>query len=299
MGYQSVIVANPARLSARNNRLCIDNGETAGIPLEDIRCLMLESAQISLTSALLARLAESGITVFVCDGKHLPKAVFQPVSNHSRQLRQLRLQMNQTLPAKKRLWRQIVAAKVANQAKCLDLAETAGGKALRAMVPFIKPGDPQNVEGRAAAFYFKALFGSDFARDDENEVNAALNYGYALFRGVAARTLAVYGFEPCLGLHHASELNNYNLADDLMEPFRPLVDLYVFLNRYTLGGGLTTAVKANLLDLANAEVLSGSERHSAAYAVERLVQSLAACLGGQKEGLVLPALTGLARHEYE
>ena len=151
MGYQSVIVANPARLSARNNRLCIDNGETAGIPLEDIRCLMLESAQISLTSALLARLAESGITVFVCDGKHLPKAVFQPVSSHSRQLRQLRLQMNQTLPAKKRLWRQIVAAKVANQAKCLDLAETAGGKALRAMVPFIKPGDPQNVEGRAAA----------------------------------------------------------------------------------------------------------------------------------------------------
>ena len=260
---------------------------------------MLESAQITLTSALLARLAESGDTVFVCDGKHLPKAVFQPVSSHSRQLRQLRLQLSQTLPAKKRLWRQVVEAKVANQTKCLELIEAVGEKSLRALIPLIKPGDPQNIEGRAAALYFKSLFGTGFARDDENDINTALNYGYALFRGLIARTLAVYGFEPCLGLHHASELNNYNLADDLMEPFRPLVDLYAVLNRDTLNRGVTTAVKANLLDLTNAEMLSGGERHSAAYAAERLVQSLAACLNGKKESLALPVLTGLARHEYE
>ena len=298
MGYRSIVIANPAKLSASSSRLVIDTGEKSLIPLEDIRCVMLENRQITLTSSLITQLGEAGITVFACSGYHLPASVFYPMNTHSRQLKQIRLQIAQTQPAQKRLWQQIVEMKIKNQANCLEFCGLPGHDKLRGMLPLVRSGDPANVEGRAAAVYFKALFGKDFTRSQDNSTNAVLNYGYAIFRGLIARTLAVYGFESCLGLHHTSELNNFNLADDLIEPFRPIVDLHAALNCRDIIQ-FSTAEKAALLDLTNTEVLSGGERHSAAYAVERLVQSYTACLNKQKDRLVLPVLKGLERHEYE
>lgn len=298
MGYRSVVITNPATLTFKNNRLVIETWEKNEIPLEDIRCLMLESSRVTLTSALIARLGEAGVAVYACDGQHLPRCVFQPVNSHSRQLKQLRLQLAQTLPAQKRLWRQIVQAKIANQARCLaQCGQDTVAEHLRGMVPRVRAGDPDNLEGQAAARYFKALFGKDFTRTQDNAHNAVLNFGYAVFRGYIARTLAVYGLEPCLGIHHASELNNFNLADDLLEPFRPLVDLYSAVNteESTL---LTTGEKAALLDLTNTQILSGGEKHAAAYAVERLVQSLLGCYNKQRAELLLPELLRLKRHEY-
>lgn len=298
MSYRSIVVANPAKLTASKNRLVIDTGEKVLVPLEDIRCIMLENRQITLTSSLLTQLGEAGITVFTYSGLHLPASVFYPINSHSRQLKQLRMQIEQSQPSRKRLWQQIVETKIKNQALCLELCGLSGHENLNKMLPLIRSGDPANVEGRAAAYYFKALFGKEFTRKQENITNAVLNYGYTIFRGLIARTLAVYGFEPCLGLHHKSELNNFNLADDLMEPFRPVVDLYAAKNRLDIMQ-LSIIEKAYLLDLINTEVSSGGENHSAAYAVERLVKSLTACLGKQKNDLVLPTLTGLDRHEYE
>ena len=297
-GYRSIVLANPAKLSVRNNSLAIDNGEVSLIPLEDIRCLMLENRQITLSSALLSRLAGEGIAVYTCADNHLPCSVFTPVNCHSRQLKQLRLQLKQTQPKLKRLWQETVKAKIENQAKCLELLGREGKEDLLRLLPLIRSGDSTNVEGRAAARYFKALFGKDFSRDGEHPVNGALNYGYAIFRGLVARTLTVYGFEPCLGIHHESELNNFNLADDLIEPFRPVVVMYAAQNLIDITQ-LGTAEKAALLNLLNTEMLSGGEKHGAAYAAERLVMSLAACFSGHKNSIILPKLTGLRRHDYE
>lgn len=298
MGYRNIIIANPAKLTVSKNRLVIDTGEQALVPLEDIRCIMLENRQITLTSSLLTQLGEAGITVFACSRLHLPASVFYPINSHSRQLKQLRMQIEQSQPSRKRLWRQIVEMKIKNQALCLELCGLPGHENLNRMLPLIRSGDPENIEARAAAYYFKALFGKEFTRKQENITNAVLNYGYTIFRGLIARTLAIYGFEPCLGLHHKSELNNFNLADDLMEPFRPIVDLYAAKNCLDIIQ-LSTIEKAYLLDLINTEVYSGGEKHNTAYAVERLIKSLTACLSKQKDSLVLPMLKGLDRHEYE
>ena len=157
--------------------------------------------------------------------------------------------------------------------------------------------DGKNVEARAAALYFKALFGNGFVRGEENGINAALNYGYAIVRGYIARMLANCGFEPCIGIHHSSELNNFNLADDLIEPFRPLVDMFVYQK---IGSeDFDLAEKREICNILNYEMISGGERHSAAYAVERLVHSLERCFEDKTEELVLPRLCELKRHEYE
>lgn len=297
-GFRSIIIANPARLSADRERLVIDTWEKTYIPMEDIRCLMLENRQITLTSSLLSRLGDMGIPVFACSGTHLPSSVFYPINCHSRQLKQLRLQMQQSLPFEKRMWQQAVVSKINNQAVCLELCENPKAENLKTFAKAVRPGDPENLEGRAAAAYFKALFGKDYTRGQENHTNALLNYGYSIFRGMIARTLAVYGFEPCLGIHHSSELNNFNLADDFLEPFRPIVDLFAVKNRWE-GATITTGEKAALLDLINVQVLSGGERHSASYAIERLVQSYTACLNKEKNSLTLPTLKGLERHGYD
>ena len=161
----------------------------------------------------------------------------------------------------------------------------------------VTSGDKDNLEAAAAAYYFPALFGTGFTRSADDGRNAALNYGYAILRGYAARCAAVYGLLPWEGLHHCSQLNQYNLADDLMEPFRPVVDLYVAAN-VDEESTLAPALKHALFGLMNADILSGGQHHSVAYAMERLVQSLRT--GMEKGGaLALPKLLAWQPHGYE
>lgn len=199
------------------------------------------------------------------------------------------------------MWQDIVAAKIKNQAKCLELCgvDIEYCSKVSNLGRAVRSGDPENVEGQAAALYFKFLFGAGFARAQDTETNAALNYGYAIVRGYIARTIANYGYEPCIGIHHHSELNNYNFADDLIEPFRPLVDLFVFQN--LLGERFSANEKRELCNILNYEMISGGERHSMAYSIERLVQSVGRCFADESkcEKLLLPEINRLARHEYE
>ena len=201
-------------------------------------------------------------------------------------------------PLRKRLWQSIVQAKIRNQARCLVL-EGKNGEGLTALAERVRSGDPDNAEATAAARYFPLLFGDEFVRrEDEDLRNAALNYGYALLRGCAARNLAVYGFIPSLGLCHHSGVNSFNLADDIMEPFRPLVDLAVSRHVFERDA-LTPETKRMLFSLLSMDVLSGGQRHSVAYAMERLVQSLGRSLEEKAPALLLPELQELKLHEYE
>jgi len=299
MGYRSVVISSAVHISVKNRQLIISGEATGSIPVEDIRTLMIESRAATITSYALSELSENGVCVYLCDEKHLPSAVLQPFCRYSRQRKQLMLQLEQSKPTEKRMWRDVVVSKITNQAKCLELCGVNDEqvKKVTRLSLQVQSGDPTNIEAQAAVLYFRALFGSSFSRSEENEINAALNYGYAIVRGYIARILANYGFEPCLGIHHHSELNNFNLADDLIEPFRPLVDLFVFQNMPE--GNLSPSDKRELCNILNYEMISGKEHHATAYAIERLVHSLERCMGDKEESLLLPYIEELKRHEYE
>lgn len=226
MSYRCLMIVNPARIRCKNEQLLIETEEVHSVPIEDISAIVLESRQSTITTAALAALAQNGVVTFWCDETHLPCGISLPFAQHSRQLGVLRWQMELTLPTKKRMWQQIVTAKIKNQAECLALCgKTQEAAFLFGRAKAVTSGDKDNLEASAAAYYFPALFGAGYTRRNEDTRNAALNYAYAILRGYMARCLAVYGFLPCLGLHHDSELNQFNLADDLMEPFRPVADL--------------------------------------------------------------------------
>ncbi len=299
MGYRSVFVRSPARISLKQGQLHIETDLARTLPPEDMDVLLLEDPRSTVTAAALTACAEAGVTVLFCNGQHMPCAVLTPWNSHSRQYAVLKDQLSLTLPTKKRLWQQLVQAKLANQAACLHLCEKhQAADQIEARGKLVQSGDATHQEAPAAALHFTALFGADFTWADSSLANAALNYGYAIFRGHLARLLAGYGFAPALGLNHCSELNAFNLADDLIEPYRPLVDLFVATQvDPALPPVLPPALKQQLLGLLHTQVLVGDARHSASHAMELTVQSLRrAC--SEKMPLQLPRLTGLQPHTY-
>ncbi len=296
MAYRNVMVTQPCRISCQREQLIIQGETSASFPLEDLLSLLIESRQCTLTTAALSALAKSGTTVFLCDEKHIPCAVALPLAQHSRQLEVTRAQLAWTQSERNRWWQQIVVSKIRNQAECLSLCGLFdSASVLYKQAQAVTRGDRENREATAAALHFPALFGKGFTRSAEYDGrNAALNYGYAILRGCMARCLAVYGFIPWVGLHHGSTLNAWNLADDMMEPYRPVVDLFVAA-QVDEEAALDTRLKSQLFNLLNVDILSGQQRHSVAYAMERQVQSLRS---GSKE-LCLPCLVELRQHRYE
>lgn len=299
MEYRNLFLANPARLSVQRNQLVIEQEERYTIPLEDISTVLIESQQVTLTARAIAAMAEQGITVILCDEKHLPSCQILPMDQYCRQRKLLMAQVEIGKPLQKQLWQQIVVQKIRNQAKCLRLAGKEGAEELMRLAGSVLSNDSDNREAVAAALYFPALFGEDFTRGSDDSRNAALNYGYAILRGGIARNLVTHGLEPCIGLHHRSELNQFNLADDLIEPFRPLVDLYVAQHFSGDEEVLTPRQKVGLFDLTRYLVEQAGKRYRVMLAVSRSCSSLANSIVEQKLALELPELLPLERHEYE
>lgn len=300
MAYRNIFIENPAKISIRNKQLLIETDKVHSIPVEDISALLIENQRSSITSAALSFLGESGVAVFCCDKKHLPCAILTPFCRHSRELAVLKTQLNCTEPQKKRLWQKIIRSKISNQALCLELSQKIeAADTIKQLANKVRSGDPENVEATAAMKYFPYLFTNDFSRNNDDVINASLDYGYAILRGYIARTLAVYGFQPTLGIHHRSELNHFNLADDLIEPFRPLVDLMVSSMNEFRGEEFNPDCKKILFSSLSMEILSGGQHHSTAYAIERLIKSLIRALEDGKSELCLPELIPLKLHTYE
>jgi CRISPR-associated protein Cas1 len=302
MEFRNVVIANPARLSIRHGQLCIAQSEEVLVPIEDICTLMLESRQVQISSAALETLAVRGVTVFFCDERHLPSAQLLSMNQFHRQKKLLYAQFSLGKPLQKQLWQMIVKQKIANQAQCLRLCGREGAEELEAMAAGVHSGDTRNTEATAAAFYFPRLFYNSFTRgDDLCAENAALNYGYAILRGCVARNLVMHGLEPCIGIHHHSELNQFNLADDLIEPYRPVVDLFVATNVYGQQSDerLTPALKRKLFNLTNALVMQGNKKLRVMTSVDRSAASLAASILNDCNQLELPLLIGLEEGRYE
>jgi len=199
-----------------------EGAETA-IPIEDIAYLVLDTPQTTLTGALLIALADAKAVVIQSDARHHPAMMALPFHGHHKQAEIAHLQIETTLPFRKRAWQIIVRSKIDNQKEHLiSLGRDVG--ALPALIGRVKSGDPDNLEAQAARAYWSRLF-DNYRRDDDSDLrNAMLNYGYAIIRAGLARAITVAGLIPAFGLHHASISNAFNLADDLIEPFRPSVD---------------------------------------------------------------------------
>jgi CRISPR-associated protein Cas1 len=300
MGYRNLVIASDVHLYNRNGQLEISGLGVHKVPLEDVKSIVLENLSSQVTVSTLQRLVDCGAAVYICDDKHLPSAVILPFFQHSRNCSVIKEQEALSLPTIKNAWKQIVMAKIENQSQCLlQLEKEKEGNHLEQLAKTVASGDPKNVEATAARYYFRYLFDENFTRGDEEDCrNHALNYGYAIMRGMMARLLAGYGFLLFRGLHHANFYNAFNLADDFMEPMRPLVDLYV-TKTFSKDTVLTTSQKAELLGLLDVDVLSGEQHHSASYGMERMVQSFNRICQKKGKALVIPKFIGLHQHCYE
>ena len=299
MVWRSVMISRPARLRREHFSLAIDQEETAFVPFEDIAVIVLDHREITLTHPVLSACAEYGIGLYATGSNHQPAGVFLPFLPHSRTTRMMRKQLGISRPTAKQAWASIVRRKIENQAACLKLCGAKGADRLESYARRVRSGDPDNLEAQAAAFYFAQLYGPDFSRTDARWTNAALDYGYAVLRGAIARGLVAHGLHPTVGLFHDSEQNAFNLADDLIEPFRPLVDLHVAKHAALTEGELIPADKQALVALLNVDVGMPQGKMSVLSAIEYAVESLVRVYEGDARELDLPVLLGLQAHRRE
>ncbi len=298
MGWRSVVISSPAVLKRRHNSLAIIQGNTALIPFEDIAVIILNHREITLTHPVLSFCSQHGIALFATGDDHQPCGVFVPFLTHTRTTKLLRQQLSAPKPLTKRTWAAIVQSKIHNQSTCLRLSGKRGASQLESYRRRVRSGDSTNMEGQAAWAYFTQLFGDKFRRGADDWRNSALNYGYAVLRGAIARSLVGHGFHPSVGLFHSSERNAFNLADDIIEPFRPVVDLSV-VKRYGNSDkiALTTEDKAYLISLLNVDVSLSNDKTSVLSAIDDVVTSIMRVFEQQDEALlVLPILLGMNQH---
>ena len=298
--WRSVVISRPAKLRRDHYSLAIEQEQTACVPFEDIAVIVLNHREITLTHPVLSACGEYGISLFATGDTHHPSGVFIPFLPHSRATRWLRLQLDLPRPVAKQTWAAIVRKKIANQAAVLRMAGRDGVDRLDSYARRVRSGDMGNLEGQAAFFYFTKLFGKDFRRDQERFINSAMDYGYAVLRGTIARGLVAHGLLPSIGIFHASEQNAFNLADDVIEPFRPLVDLFVYKMMPQLDDELHPEDKVALISLINVDVGMPRGKMSVLSAIEQMIESLARIYDGSNETLLeMPGIIGLEQHQLE
>lgn len=299
MVWRSVVINQPARLRREHFSLVVEQAQSARVPFEDIAVIVLNHPEITLTHPVLSACGEYGIGLYATGSNHQPNGIFLPFQQHSRATRMLRLQLALDKPTGKRAWASMVQAKVRNQAACLHVFSPADADRLESLARRVRSGDADNLEGQASAYYFPKLFDLGFYRSLNSWTNSALDYGYAVMRGACARALVAHGMLPTLGLFHSSEQNAFNLADDLIEPFRPIVDLHVATHRKADDEqDLSPADKASLVKLLHMDVTMPRGNMSVLAAVEQAAESLARLYEDGTE-LELPTLTGLREHRFE
>ncbi len=286
-----VEIADSGRhLSAYRGFLKVSEGTTeiGRVALEDIDALILSGPQITLTKSLLARLAKQNSIIVVCGENWHPLSMTLPYSGHYESAGILQDQIQTSRPLQKRLWQQVVKAKLLNQQRVLHLAG-ARPEAVRELEIFgrrVRSGDPDNIEAQAARVYWPALMGSDFRRRRDGATeNAFLNYGYTILRAAMARAVCGTGLNPALGLHHRSRVNAFALVDDLMEPFRPLVDMLVRTRLLDKAESLGPPEKRLIAAILQEDMIGDHGHTPAVNGMARLAQSLSASLKKREAGL--------------
>ncbi|MBQ8968873.1 MAG: type II CRISPR-associated endonuclease Cas1 [Bacteroidaceae bacterium] len=307
---KTLYFGNPIYLSLRNGQLVlrfpdIEKNENLSdtfkketertIPIEDIGVVVLDNKRITLTTGAMEALLDNNCALITCDDKSMPVGLMLPLCGNTLQNERFRSQIDASVPLRKQLWQQTVRQKILNQAAVLEYSTGKEAKNMLAWANDIKSGDSENMEARAAAFYWKNVFPTlpGFVRGREGEPpNNLLNYGYAILRACVARGLVGSGLLPTLGIHHHNRYNAYCLADDIMEPYRPFVDqLVVDIIRQNYDySELTRELKARLLTIPSLDVKVDGKRSPLMIAVGQTTASLAKCFSGEVRKISYPDL---------
>lgn len=294
MVKRTLYFGNPAYLKTKMEQLIIekqDDGEVISVPIEDIGLVILDHAQITITSGLMAKLHQNNVALISCDDKRHPTGLMLTLDGHTLQSRLFAAQIESSLPLKKQLWQQTITAKIYNQATLLKQLNKEN-KFLLNLAKDVKSGDSENLEAKAASYYWKNLFPpfvGNFRRDRYGmPPNNMLNYGYAILRAVVARSLVGSGLLPTLGIFHRNQYNAYCLADDIMEPYRPFVDKLVctLLDPMEPAFELTAEIKKQLLTIPAMDVFINGDKSPLMVGVQRTTASLAKCFEGKAKNIV-------------
>ena len=298
---RTLYFGNPAYLSMKNAQMVLrlpdkelEEERVRTIPIEDIGVVILDHKQITISQGLMERLLENNCAVITCDSTHMPTGLLLPLDGHSRQSERFKAQLACSKPLKKNLWQQTVQAKISNQASALEKC-VVGCKTgnMRSWVEAVRSDDAMNLEGRAAVYYWSNFFADipDFKRNRDGIFpNNLLNYGYAILRGVIARSLVGSGLLPTMGIHHRNNYNAYCLADDVMEPYRPFVDVLVkrVISMCDNPLELSTSVKRELLAIPTLDVRIDGKRRPLMISAEMTTASLARCFTGESRKISYP-----------
>jgi CRISPR-associated protein Cas1 len=292
---KTLFFGNPAYLSTKNEQLVVTypdkEQETKTVAIEDIGVIVMEHQQITITNGLLEKLTNNNVALINCDQYHLPVGLLMPLSGHTEQTERFRNQIEASQPLKKNLWQQTISAKINNQGALLK----EKGIPMRKMELWAKEvtsGDALNHEARAAVYYWDNLFKIEgYTRQQKGlPPNNLLNYGYAILRGITARAIVSSGMLPTLGIFHRNKYNAYCLADDIMEPYRPFVDLIVCHIMETEDSieELTLDIKKHLLSIATIDVQIDGKRSPLMVAMSRTTNSLQECFVGSARKILYP-----------
>lgn len=286
------IASEGRQVSKRRGFLAIDADR---LPIDDIDGLILSTPAVTVSGAALLALAEQGTPVVIADGNRRAAAVLVPLGRHSQAAGRVALQAGASTTLKDDLWATVVRAKLDAQAAVLRDAGRRHGRLL-SLARRVMPGDPTNVEAQGARHYWKMLMGRTFRRQGQSAMpNPALNYGYAILRAAMSRALAVHGLHPALGIHHAAAGNPLCLADDLMEPYRPVIDRLVVLERKDAFEGkddLDANGKQVLAGVLARPVVIAGAHHTVASAIRASAMSLLQSFEGKRSSLAFPTWAG-------
>lgn len=293
---RTLYFGNSAYLSLRDDQLVVKTplGDERTAAIEDVGFVILDDSRITISHALLGALMENNCAVIVCGKTHLPTGLFLPLSGNTLQSERFQAQVAATLPLKKQLWQQTVRQKILNQAKVLELRQNRSAKRLVTLANTVRSGDVENREAVAAAFYWKEMFPQieNFKRERFGiPPNNLLNYGYAILRGVVARSLVASGLLPTLGIHHSNRYNAYCLADDIMEPYRPIVDKLIVEmvgDKDEFPAELDKNLKVPLLKIPVLDALIDGKRSPLMNAVASTTTSLSRCYAGESRKILYP-----------
>ena len=287
------IATDNLHLSADRGFLKVScQGKVSGqVPLDDIAAVVVHAHGVTYSNNLLVALSERNAILVACGSNHRPQAWLAPISGHHAQGARMRAQWLAGKPLQKRLWQQIVKSKILMQAAALGGFE-GQGEPLRLLADSVRSGDPDNVEAQAARRYWPQMMGADFRRDqDAPGVNSMLNYGYAILRAAAARSVIASGLHPSMGIAHANRGNDLALADDVMEPYRPLVDIAVKeLATHGLEATVSPRVKRALARLMTLDLETAKGTAPVFASLQHLCISLARSFETAEAELELPAI---------
>ena len=307
---KTLCFSNPIYLSLRNAQLVLHLPEVESnktlpeaikkeaertIPIEDIGVVILDNRRITITSGVMEALLENNCAVITCNQKSMPVGLLLPLCGNTTQNERFRSQLEASLPLRKQLWQQTIKQKILNQEHVLRINTDKETNCMRIWSNDVRSGDPDNLEARAAAYYWKNVFTNypNFVRDREGTPpNNLLNYGYAILRAIIARALVGSGLLPTLGIHHHNRYNAYCLADDIMEPYRPYVDQLVLdIIQCNLEiSDITRDLKMQLLGIPMLDVVINGKRSPLMIAAQQTTASLAKCFAGECKRISYPEM---------